>query len=510
MLLSQQRIAPWIICFFAALTSLIFLPRLLGKESFIRQVVAKRPNAVLTGITPLPDETVKQEVSTNDELRMLVPPESTPDQATTTNISQSNEVADSTETEEEAEPQSEAKPPSIRFVDAEPEETPSEPTLPKIVRAPATLGDPIIEEVLPGQPPAGQFEAAQPKPELPHTTLKFAPLEEEPAPKVAVPPTLELQAPIALPAGGLAVKYWIVSTRSCRQSHDKCGVNCQLVCHAVTEDCQCVPVCFEQVISGQIPGAPTCVLVHGSFNRTKDVWHDSECTYRWLRGACPQVPLNFIYFTWPSEGPFSLVPNNPFSTAIPCLDFGVLGRRAELNGFYLADLIGSLPGPTTVSLIGHSLGARTIATGLHLLGGGTVHGKARWNPADCGHRIRVVLAAAAIEHDWLNPGDRYGCALNRAECLLNLRNECDYALALYPLRRPFSSRALARSGFTNKDQRKLGERLVQVSELNVTEIIGKGHRWPNYCRQPGIAAAVSPYVYFEASQGVVQTEELPR
>lgn len=122
------------------------------------------------------------------------------------------------------------------------------------------------------------------------------------------------------------------------------------------------------------------------------------------------MPLNFIYFTWPSEGPFSLVPNNPFSTAIPCLDFGVLGRRAELNGFYLADLIGSLPGPTTVSLIGHSLGARTIATGLHLLGGGTVHGKARWNPADCGHRIRVVLAAAAIEHDWLNPGDRYGCA----------------------------------------------------------------------------------------------------
>lgn len=51
---------------------------------------------------------------------------------------------------------------------------------------------------------------------------------------------------------------------------------------------------------------------------------------------------------------------------------------------------------------------------------------------------------------------------------------------------------------------------MQVSELNVTEIIGKGHRWPNYCRQPGIAAAVSPYVYFEASQGVVQTEELPR
>ena len=502
MLLSQHRTAPWIIWLLAALASLIFLPRLLGKEAFVRQVGARRLNAVLTGITPLPDEPVKQEVSTVDELQKLVPPVADPETNT--------EVADAIEAEEEAEPSSETKPPSIRFVDAEPEETPSEPSLPKIVPAPATLGEPIIEEAVPGQPPAGQFESAPPQPELPHMTLKFAPLEEEPAPRGVVPSSPQLQAPIATPATGLAVKYWIVSTRCCRQSHDKCGVGCQFVCHAVTEDCQCVPVCFEQVIASQIPGAPTCVLVHGSFTRMKDVWSDSECSYCWLRGACPQVPLNFIYFTWPSEGPFALVPNNPFSTAMPCLDFGVLGRRAELNGFYLADLIGSLPGPTTVSLVGHSLGARTIASGLHLLGGGTIHGQARWNPADCGHRIRVVLAAAAIEHDWLNPDERYGCALHRAECLLNLRNECDYALALYPLRRPFSSRALARSGFTSKDQRRLGQRLVQVSELDVSEIIGKGHSWPCYCRQPGIATAVSPYVYFEAAQGVMQSAELPR
>lgn len=501
MLLSQQRIAPWIIWFLAALASLVFLPRLFGTEPIVRQVAAKRPSAVLTGITPLPDEPVQQEVSTSNELKMLVPPTGEPDEAPA-----AEEAAVDEETE--VAPQTEAPIPSVRFSDVAFEATPEEPSLPKIVRAPATLGEPIIEEDLPGQPPAGQFESAQPKPELPHTTLKFAPLEEEPTPKVAVPPTVELQAPIAAPR--LAVKYWIVSTRCCRQSHHKCGLSCRFTCHAVTEDCQCVPVCFEQLISGQIPGAPTCVLAHGSFTRMDDVWEDSECTYCWLRGACPQVPLNFIYFTWPSEGPLAFVPNNPFTTPIPTFDFGVLGRRSELNGFYLADLIGSLPGPTTVSLIGHSLGARTVASSLHLLGGGTVQGQARWNPADCGHRIRVVLAAAAIEHDWLNPDDRYGCALNRAECLLNLRNECDYALALYPLRKPFSSRALARSGFTSKDQRKLGDRLVQVSELVVAPVIGKGHSWPSYCRQPGIAAAVSPYVYFEAAHGVVQSAELPR
>lgn len=501
MLLSQQRIAPWIIWVLAALASLVCLPRLLGTERIVQQVSTRRPYAVLTGITPLPDEPVKQEVSTSDELKMLVPPVGKADQLSAADEAVVNQEA-------EVDPQAETPTPSIRFSGVAFEGTPDRPAFPKIVPAPAALGDPNIEEALPGQPPGGQFESAESKPDLPHTTLKFAPLEEEPAPKVAVPPTVELQAPIAAP--NLAVKYWIVSTRCCRQSYHKCGLSCRFTCHAVTQDCQYVPVCLEQLIAGQIPGAPTCVLAHGSFTRMEDVWQDSECTYCWLRGACPQVPLNFIYFTWPSEGPFALVPNNPLSTAIPCLDFGVLGSRAELNGFYLADLIGSLPGPTTVSLIGHSLGARTVASSLHLLGGGTVHGQTRGNLADCGHRIRVVLAAAAIEHDWLNPDDRYGCALNRVECLLNLSNECDYALALYPLRKPFSSRALARTGFTSKDQRKLGDRLVHVSELDVAPVIGKGHSWPNYCRQPGIAAAVSPYVYFEAAQGVVQSTKVPR
>lgn len=509
MLLSQPRIAPWIIWFLAALASLVCLPRLLGKEPIGQLVAAKRPSVVVTGITPLPDEPVQQEISTTDELQMLVPPEAEPEEAPATEVAETSKIFEAS-TSEPVEPPTEPSIPSLRIADVEPEAASQETAPTQPVPAPVTLGEPIVEESPPGEPQASQAPLPPLEADLPHTTLKFAPLEEEPAPKVAVPPTPEVQAPIAAPAAGPAVKYWIVSTRCCRQSSHKCGAGCRFVCHAVTEDCQCVPVCFEQVLAGQIPGAPTCMMVHGSFTRMKDVWQDSECSYCWVRSGSPQVPLNFIYFTWPSEGPFALVPNNPFSTPIPNCDFGILGRRADMNGFYLADLIGSLPSPTTVSLVGHSLGARTIAAGLHLLGGGTVHGQARWNPADCGHRIRVVLAAAAIEHDWLNPGDRYGCALNRAECLLNLRNERDAALALYPLRRPFSSRALARSGFTSKDQRKLGERLGQVSELDVTAIIGKGHGWPNYCQQPGIAAAVSPYVYFEAAQPVVQNAALPR
>lgn len=470
MSIAQSRIATWIAWFCVALASLICLPKLLGTEPVGRPLRADRPRAVLLDVKSLPEEVIHQEVSTPSELQSLIPFEAVP--------------------EHEKEVEAPAPAPPALAAETEPDEQEVEAPNPK----PAPKADTVellpLEEDLPGDVAPAQSR----------TSLKLVPqLEAVPAETPAVSPKTAPSDPVVAPMVGSAIKYWIVSSRCCRQKQHQCGMNCRFICHAVTENCQCIPVEFEQMIASQIPGAPTCVLVHGSFTRLEDVGPDAECTYNWVRNGCPQTPINFIYYTWPSEGPFAVLPNNPFTTLVPVFDFGILGHRAEVNGFYVADLIGALPPTTTVSLVGHSLGARTIAASLHLLGGGTVRGQPRWNPADCGLRIRVVLAAAAIEHDWLNPGDRFGCALNRAECVLNLRNECDLALALYPLRKPFSSRALARSGFTKKDQRKLGERVVQVSELDVTPLIGKGHGWPNYCQQPGIAAAIAPYVFFESA-----------
>jgi hypothetical protein len=466
MSLVHSRIATWIIWIGVALASLVWLPKLLGAEPTAPSRRTDRPRAVLLDVKALPEEAIHQEVSTPSELQALIPLTSEPESK-----------SDATGAALAADIEIETDAADVQLPVAQP---------PAASDVPVQL--PPLEEAVPGEPETVRSR----------TTLKLIPQLEATSP--AVPPTPVAPEPAAATMVGPAVKFWIVSSRCCRQSRHCCGANCRFCCHAITEDGQCLPVEYEQMLASQIPGVPTCVLVHGSFTRLKDVWPDAECTYNWLRCAGPQVPINFIYYTWPSEGPFAILPHNPFTTPVPNLDFGVLGHRAEWNGFYIADLIGSLPPTTTVSLIGHSLGARAVAASLHLLGGGTVRGQARWNPVDGGQRIRVVLAAAAIEHDWLNPGDRFGCALGRAECLLNLRNECDLALALFPLRRPFSSRSLARAGFTSKDQRRLGERLVQVSELDVTPLIGRGHGWPCYCRQPGIAQAITPYVYFEAAQ----------
>lgn len=474
MSLTQSRISVWVACFCVALASLVYLPRLLGADPAPWPRRPDRPRAVLLGIKPLSEDLILKEVSTPAELQALIPFEAEPPR-------------------EVVAPEAAKLPKLAADAGSEEEELPQKPLLKLIPIEQAPQ-----EEDLPGQAAPARSTSS----------LKLAPqIEALPAEN----PTLPLNPPtIAAPLAGSAVKYWIVSSRCCRQKQHQCGVNCRFVCHAITEDCQCLPVEYEQLMASQIPGAPTCVLVHGSFTRMQDVWPDAECTYNWLRNSGPPVPLNLIYYTWPSEGPFAVLPHNYLTTPVPNLDFGILGHRAELNGFYVADLIGALPPTTTISLIGHSLGARTAVSAMHLLGGGKVRGQGRCHPVDGGHRIRVVLAAAAIEHDWLNPGERFGCALGRAECLLNLRNECDLALALFPLRRPFSSRALARAGFTTKDQRKLGERLVQVSELDVTPLIGQGHSWSNYCRQPSIASAITPYVFFEAAENTVVGPEMAR
>ncbi|MFM9966318.1 MAG: hypothetical protein ACKV2Q_34510 [Planctomycetaceae bacterium] len=467
---SPSRITAWFVSFGVALAALMGLPRLLGADPTSWPRRLDRPRAVLLGINPLPEEVILKEVSTPSELQSLIPSPAEPKP----NV-------------EEARTRATLLPELLSVADADDSDS-SQSLLLKLT--PLEQPPPSIEESLPGQPAPTRSESS----------LKIVPqLEALPASELAVPTNPTAPAAGTTRMIGPAVKYWIVSSRDCRQSPHQCGLNCRFACHAISADGQCRPVEYEQMLASQIPGAPTCVLVHGSFTRMQDVGPDAECTYNWLQNACPQVPINFIYYTWPSEGPFAVLPHNYLTTPVPNLDFGILGHRAEWNGIYVADLIGSLPPTTTVSVIGHSLGARAVVSALHLLGGGRVRGQARWNPVDGGQRIRVVLAAAAIEHDWLNPEGRFGCALHRVECLLNLRNESDLALSLFPLRRPFSSRSLARVGFTNQDQRELGDRLLQVSELDVTELIGRGHGWPNYCRQQGIANIIAPYVFFEAA-----------
>lgn len=302
---------------------------------------------------------------------------------------------------------------------------------------------------------------------------------------------------VSLPSSGCPIHgehHWIVSARHCQQR-----------CHGCAHDC-----CFEYVRSdwngcanpaseaefqGWLkPGIPVCIMVHGSFVTSDTVAEDSKNTFRWLRRAAPHLPLQVVFLTWSSEGLLTLNPAIAASSAVPGLDVAILGRRAEFNGIRLVKLIQSISPESPISLIGHSHGARIVASGLDLMGGGELCGvKLCEGPS---HHIRTILAAAAIDHDWLCPGQRYEHALNATECMLNIRVRKDWALIIYPLRRPFSRRALGSAGFTQGDMDRLGHRASQVSNYDLSEMIGYGHIWPEFYEHQSIANELVDWVYF--------------
>lgn len=248
------------------------------------------------------------------------------------------------------------------------------------------------------------------------------------------------------------------------------------------------PSTFQTLAASLEPGVPVCIMIHGSFVDTPSFCQESQHTWKWLRSASQGQPMQMIYFHWPS---YCML------TPLVAIDTNILGRRAARNGYYLADLIHHLPPECPVCLIGHSHGSRVIASCLHLLAGGSVQG-VRHPTARChGRTIRTVFTGSAIDHHWLNPGQRYDRALLSTECLLNMTNCKDPALMVYPFRLPLLVRApLGLTGLTRGDRSYLGPLGRKVVNYDVSHIIGASHLWPYYFRNPRLAMVIRNYVFF--------------
>lgn len=312
-----------------------------------------------------------------------------------------------------------------------------------------------------------------------------------------VPPIAPHSAPLG-PEAADGDSYWIVSTRRAAQ-HRLDPPSCMLDYVRRQEDGTLVTSHAAAMQAELTPGVPVIVFVHGSFVAWGDQLEQARSTNRWIKQAAADRPVHVVFFDWPSDGPYTyLFP----------IDVTVRGERAEFNGLHLTNLISQLPAESPVCLVGHSHGARTVLSALHLSGGGTIQDLMYYG--DVGKRpLRAVLAAAAVDHDWLNPGERYDRSLCRGE-VMNLRNKCDTALTFYPLSAPFSRPSLANVGFTELDRREMGLLGYRAIELDVTELVGRSHTWPHYDQEPAIAAAIAPFALFwELQQVQPQVSQIP-
>jgi hypothetical protein len=331
--------------------------------------------------------------------------------------------------------------------------------------------------------------------------LQAADDEPSGAPRLLEPPVV---GPLALPPGGSpelvqgfgdgasggagGCDFWIVSSRNCNGKIAPRDTRCCLEFYHRSSQCL-IPRGREAFMASLRSDWPVCFVIHGSYNYWRDVVNESLLINRWIHAAAPNLPVQFVYFTWPSNGymPFILP-----------VDLAILGRRSAAHGAYLAQLITQLPPGQPVSVVGHSHGARTAAAALHVLGGGALEaGQALPAGFHAPERLRAVLIAAAIDHDWLNPGKRYGQALVVPERVLLMKNASDATLGIYPLRIGAGERALGKLGLGPDDRFAIGPLGTKVVEFDVGRFTSWHHGFDNYQERPELATALIPYVYFQ-------------
>lgn len=279
---------------------------------------------------------------------------------------------------------------------------------------------------------------------------------------------------------------WIISSREVRGTPERDDCTAQFEYFRRSPQGP-IPVTREQFLATVRPDRPVCFMIHGSYNAWGDVVKESDSNVAFLREAAGGQDVQVVCFTWPSNG---YVP-----VLLP-VELRLLGRKAAVHGGYLAQLISRLGRQQPVTLVGHSHGARCAVAALHALGGGTLDDNSRLpRGAQAPGPMRCVLLAAAVDHDWLNPGKRYDRALYPVESMLVVHNARDGWLGVYPLHAPLKGQqALGRSGLTHQDRQQLNGLANKIDLFDAGPITGRSHDLATFNSSPDLARVLSPYV----------------
>lgn len=295
-----------------------------------------------------------------------------------------------------------------------------------------------------------------------------------------------------IPAEAPSQGYWIVSSRDVKgtPAKDDCIRQLDFLYRTPSGMTTASPESFFAELRSD---RPVCIVIHGSYNYWNDVLRESERNHAWIQQAAAGREVQFVYFTWPSDG---------YAHVVFPVELRMMGRRAAVHGGYLAQLVSEFPANQPVTIMGHSHGARCAVAALHALGGGALDdGSHLPAGSSAPRRVRGVLIAAAVDHDWLNPGNRYGLALEPVESLLVIHNHRDGWLSVYPLHSPFKGQqALGRKGFDAKDRERLEGFEHKIRLYDSSAIAGRSHDFSTINSSPEIAAAITPYVTFQRAE----------
>lgn len=221
------------------------------------------------------------------------------------------------------------------------------------------------------------------------------------------------------------------------------------------------------------PGGQTQLLMHG--NWMDAAWAERrgwEMYHQLIQGLSADQPIRYIIWSWPSDRqpkPLRTTRQNAY--------------RADDEAFYVGWLLSQLPPEERVGLIGFSLGARVLSGGLHLLGGGTLRGRAlpEFEPNAHGYRVAYWAGAVSVGSTTLY-GSRQQ-SWQQMDSLLNIFNSADPVLRRYHLvTQQKGDRAIGQNGMHISD----AENREKLTQLNACRIVGKQHAWDRYIQSPSL------------------------
>ena len=250
------------------------------------------------------------------------------------------------------------------------------------------------------------------------------------------------------------------------------------------------------------PVLPTTVLIHG-YGTDADwaVRHGNDFYAHMKQLACGR-PFRLVVWSWPADRSTRSVRG-----IRPDIQMKVC--RSDAEAYYLSRLLSGLPRGEPLSLVGFSLGCRTLGGSLQLLAGGTVDGRslpaaslAAWKSA--GPRpIRAIMLAAAVDDDWLEPSAPGGLAPVEVQRILVSQNCRDHVLRWYSrLDGPHGPEALGRVGPPDSAGGKL-------EVVNVACEAGRRHRFEGYEESWPIWDRLGWYTFLCGDADLTQTINAP-
>ena len=284
------------------------------------------------------------------------------------------------------------------------------------------------------------------------------------------------------------VDYWMIDTRSapCRGNFVE-ALDQIVIWHC--EGAGWVRYGREQFLAATDSTLPICFYVHGIFSGESAAQKQARDLFQKVGSGMP--PFRGVLWTWPSD----------FECGTSVRDQVYRGIAAsQSQAFYMASIIDQLGPRVAVSLVGHSLGCRTVTATLHGLAAREIAGQPLLEPRYPAPRpMQAALIAPAIDPFSLWPTGQYGLALRQVDRILITYNPDDRVLHAFESR--FDRRALGLRGLPRPATG--GENFQKVIQINANPSVGKHHLPSVYFKSPMAATWLRGFVgYLEEPEFV--------